>query len=74
MLLQEDKVLVKDLCTDSIRKISVTVQGDHTGEQYSSRGIIYVLKASIKALLSPEVKDFFNKNSLCLALLIIAVI
>jgi len=32
-------------CTDSILFIAVTVHGDHTGEQYSNRGLVIISAA-----------------------------
>ena len=59
---------MKIRCTDSSRRTSELLCGFQTCEQYSSNGIIYVLKPSIKIDGFLETKIFFSKNNLCLAL------
>ena len=58
-----DRLLVKQQWTDSSLVIKPVLEDDHTGEQYSTNGYTYILKALTSEEVSFDRKHFKKKNN-----------
>ena len=58
-----DRLLVKGRWTDSSLVIKPALEDDHTGEQYSTNGRTYTLKALTSDQVSFDRKHFLIKNA-----------
>ena len=58
-----DRLLVKRRWTDSSLVIKPVLEGDHTGDQYSTNGRTYTLKALTSDEVSFDRKHFLIKKA-----------